>query len=285
MKFSIFFLCTFLLGGCASSQFSKHDAKYSSLEDQASPPLFVTSRFNSQLCSRYFGYVNFSVVNPSGDWKRLDNVSLGFPFSNSQFEVVEGKKLKAWADAISRQSGRDNHNAQLANLASGILGLGLLEKGNSSQKKMGVAVLAGRAVAASSERISNQRETAETQVSSHILANDVDIPPGMDKQYWILLRAKNDAPLLGDLVVNYDDENGVKHSFITHLKNWRNCSWQQARKNYLNQESNKMVFTVKSSVIGEASRVSSSGGVTRKMDAYQTEVYLRQSNNRVSENK
>lgn len=276
MKHSILLICAVFLSGCASNQFSSDIAKYSSIEDQASPPLLVTSKFNSQLCSRYFGYVNFSVVNPSSDWKRLNNVSLEFPFSsNDQFAVIKGEKLSAWADASSRQQGRNSHNTQMANMAAGIIGLGLIAKGNNTQKKVGAALLTGSAMTSSAQNIVNQREVVETRSSNHILANDAYIPPGMDRQYWLLLTAQDEAPLLGQLNVNYEDENGMKHSFTTQVNGWEDCGWQEYRKAILNKKAAEIAFKAKPNFKEGATRVDSPRGKPAQMSAWKTELYLK----------
>ncbi len=229
-------LSLFLISGCASNKLGTY-AVYEAELDKQTPPLQISARFNETMCSRFFGYIDFSIVNNRSSWKTMESVRLHFPYKAvGSFDVVSGRELSAWADAESKRQGRESHNSAMARLAVGAIGAGLIAEGNSNNKKAGAGLMVGAAATNAVDKFTkniNEIESAKTTSSNHILANDVLIPPGMDRQFWLLLNAKDSAPLMGWIGVSYTDEENQSHSFYVKLDNWNSCDWQQKRKNTL----------------------------------------------------
>lgn len=278
MKNLVSLLTVLLLSGCASHKLSSNYAEFDSKVDQANPPLLVTSKFNTSMCSSYFGYIDFSIRNPSAEWKRLNNVRLEFPFgADEQFSVISGDKLVSWARAEERRQGRLNHNTKMAYLASGVLGGALIATGNKKQNSFGKALASASVVSASTKVVSNAQEKAEnaqTEPSHHLMASDALIPPGMDNQYWLLLSMTDEAPLMAWITVTYDDEAGNAHTFTSELENWSSCDWQQKRKDYLDGLAHQMAYDATAVNFEKAVRADSLRGKLGQKDAFETELLL-----------
>lgn len=227
VKLILFFTYIFLLTGCASSTLGPI-ATYES--KSIKPQLDISGRFNTDMCSDNFAYLNLSIENKSTEWKKLQDLKLIFPYGQrNKFEIVLGEKLASWAVAEEARQGRENHNSQMAKLAAAGLGIGLLGSSNSRSSVAGAAIVSGVVASNEAERISNSKEQAEAGNSQHILQGDLLIPPKMDRQYWLLLSAHPDAPLMDHIKLAYQDENKNSHRFKVEMTNWTGCKWQRNR--------------------------------------------------------
>ena len=235
-------ILTSLLSACASSQFGDY-----AVYESGSSPLKVSASYAETMCSDYFGYIDVSVENPSSQWLRMKNIRLGFGGNNdgqSHFQMVSGDQLAAWADARKRTNGRDDFNASMAMLAVVALGNIALNSSNEKAQKAGAIALVGADVVNTADKINRAHDAATyapTTESTHLLAGNVNIPPGMDRAFWLLLSADNDAqtPLLGGLHVMYENEDGQDVVMYLPVRGVNQCAWQQNRKDYLKQAAGK----------------------------------------------
>lgn len=239
-------LCSLILisflSACASSQFGEY-----AVYENGSSPLKVSARYSQGMCSDYFGYIDVAVENPSSQWLSMKNVRLGFDGNNdgtSHFQLVAGEQLAAWADARQRLNGREDYNASMAMLAVVALGNIAVRSSNENLKKAGAVALVGADLINTKDSIVRAHDAASyapTTESTHFMAGNVKIPPGMDRAFWLLLSADNDAqvPLLGGLHVIYENEQGQDVVMYLPVSDVNKCDWQQNRKDYLKQTAAK----------------------------------------------
>ncbi|MDK2778164.1 MAG: hypothetical protein KYX62_10910 [Pseudomonadota bacterium] len=229
-------LTSTLLSACASHQIGP-EATFVSPQDQADPPLEVSAAFRGDLCSPQIGYLVFSVRNPQDKWQRLRNVELLYPYAGQEagaFTVVSGKKLLAWADAQNLKNQRESHNASMARLAALTVSRVMIEDEDTREAgaALGAATVAQSITASLSASATAASKPAGDR-SNHILADELIIPPGMDRSFWTLLSATPEAPLMGWITVRYSDERGMPHQFVATLPRWEQCNWQQSRVSFL----------------------------------------------------
>jgi len=224
-----------LLGGCASN----HLGSYAQFESANGPvsPLQISARFNQRACSDYFAYIDISIHNPSGTWQKVTDIQFDFPFSkNNQFSVMEGERLKNWADSERRRRAHSEYNSGLASLAVSVIGLGLMTSDSKSTRNAGAALALGSGINSSAKEISsdiNTMETARSTSNNYFTGNNIEIAPGMTRKFWLVLNATDEAPLMAWLGASFSDNENQKQVFKAPLANWQACGWQSERKKYL----------------------------------------------------
>lgn len=227
-----------LLSGCATYKIGPQ-AQFAGA-DQKSPPLEVFSAFREDLCTQQLGYLVLSVRNPSDEWKSLSDVQLVYPYSSGKdmpgFHVIGGKEILAWADAQELKSRRDNHNAAMARLATQTVGRLMINSDNNGVSGAGAGILAASVVSGTAGDIKESQRNASRPAgggSNHLLSDELLVPPKMDRSFWILLGADNNAPMMGWLGVRYKDESNSEHQFVASPSHWEQCGWQKARASFL----------------------------------------------------
>ncbi len=205
-----------LLGGCASN----HLGSYAQFDpaNGAVSPLQISARFNQRACSDYFAYIDISI-----------------PFSkDNQFSVMEGERLKNWADSERRRRAHSEYNSGLASLAVSVIGLGLMTSDSKSTRNAGAALALGSGINSSAKSSDiNTMETARSTNNNYFTGNDIEIAPGMTRKFWLVLNATDEAPLMAWLGASFSDNENQKHVFKAPLANWQACGWQAERKKYL----------------------------------------------------
>ena len=229
-----------LLGGCASStRIAEREATFLSEDDQKNPPAKITAKFKNDLCSDYFAYIKFSVYNPHNEWLEMNDLSLLFPYSRNgdDFEVVVGDRLAAWGDATVNRKRVEQYNDYMTGALTMVVGAALISEGNDNAKKLGAGLIGTRLAHDGVVAYRNERAQAVSPVSTsqnqHILSGDVLIPPGSTRQYWLLVRAEDTAPMMSYISLGYNDAEQAQHYAVIPLDNWNRCEWQQSRKRFL----------------------------------------------------
>ncbi|MFL0808653.1 MAG: hypothetical protein K6L60_15325 [Oceanobacter sp.] len=229
-----------LLGGCASStRIAEREATFLSEDDQKNPPANITAKFKNNLCSDYFAYIKFSVHNPHNEWLKMNDLSLLFPYSRNSddFEVVVGDRLAAWGDATVNRKRVEQYNDYMTGALTMVVGAALINEGNDNAKKLGAGLIGTRLARDGVVAYRNERSQAVTPVSTsqnqHILANDILVPPGSSRQYWLLVRAEDRAPLMSYISLGYKDAEQAQHYAVVPLDKWNRCEWQKPRKRFL----------------------------------------------------
>jgi len=228
------------LGGCASStRIAEREATFLSEDDQKNPPANITATFKNNLCSDYFAYIKFSVHNPHNEWLKMNDLSLLFPYSRNgdDFEVVVGDRLAAWGDATVNRKRVEQYNDYMTGALTMVVGAALINEGNDNAKKLGAGLIGTRLARDGVVAYRNERSQAVAPVSTsqnqHILANDILVPPGSSRQYWLLVRAEDRAPLVSYISLGYKDAEQAQHYAVVPLDTWSRCEWQKPRKRFL----------------------------------------------------
>lgn len=229
-----------LMTGCVSStKIAEREATFLSAADQANPPSQITAIFKDDLCSDYLAYIKFSIHNPHNRWLNMQNLSLFFPYTEDRddFEVVVGDRLAAWIDSTSNRKRVGRYNDYVTGALTMVVGAALINEGNDNARKLGAGMIGTRlvndAVAAEKNLRSEISAPRTTDQNQHILTGDIMIPPGSARQYWLLLRASNDAPMMSYISLRYEDTDDSEHYAVIPLDNWKQCGWQQERKRML----------------------------------------------------
>lgn len=227
-KLSYSLLIGLALGGCAQQQIGPQ-ASFDSGND-SNAPLQVSASFLPVLCSDQIGYLAFSMHNPSNEFYTLNQAELKFDLDqDNQYRVLAGKELLAWADAQSNLSLRNEHNTNLARLAA--VSVTRLIAGSSDDTTTqafasGVsAVTAAMALDESAQLASIPPGTS----SNHLYEDQLLVPPGMSRTFWVALQALPEAPLLHKVSVSYQDNQQQTQQFNVKINDWQSCSWQQQR--------------------------------------------------------
>ena len=229
-----------LLGGCASSShIAEREATFLSEDDQKNPPARITATFKDNLCSEYFAYIKFSFHNPRNEWLKMAAPSVLFPYTRNSddFEIVVGDRLAAWGDATVNRKRVEQYNDYMTGALTMVVGAALINEGNDNAKKLGAGLIGTRLARDGVVAYKNERSQAVAPVSTsqnqHILANDILVPPGSSRQYWLLVRAEDRAPLMSYISLGYKGEDRQQRYAVIPLDNWNRCEWQQSRKQLL----------------------------------------------------
>lgn len=233
----LFLLLVVSLAGCASNQLGDIADISSVDQNRSSSPLKISARFSSYHCSDYFAYLDFSIENPSSKWQTLSGLALSFPYGSSHlFHVVQGQRLALWREGENHRLRLKGHNDGLTALAVAGLGIGLMAADNDAAKVAGAALYVGNAVNEVSDDIAqdvDQVETAAPVLANYLIGQDIEVPPGMTRKFWVVLSAEEQAPLMAAIGGEFDDNDGVPQIFKMPLEGWESCQWQAKRKDFL----------------------------------------------------
>jgi hypothetical protein len=240
MRKLLLLLSVISLAGCASNQLGDI-ADISSVDvNRSSSPLKISARFSRYHCSDYFAYFNFSIKNPSSKWQTLSGLKLSFPYdSNHLFHVVQGQRLALWREGENHRLRLKDHNDGLTALAVAGLGIGLMAADNDAAKVAGAALYVGNAVNEASDDIAqgiDQVETADPVLGNYLIGQDIEVPPGMPRKFWVVLSAEEQAPLMAAIGGEFNDNNGAPQVFKMPLEGWESCQWQGERKDFLRSQ-------------------------------------------------
>ncbi len=237
MRKLFLFLSVISLAGCASNQLGDIADISSVDQNRSSSPLKISARFSSYHCSDYFAYLDFSIENPSSKWQTLSGLKLSFPYdSNHLFHVVQGQRLALWREGESHRLRLKGHNDGLTALAVAGLGIGLMATDNDAANVAGAALYVGNAVNEVSDDIAqgiDRVETADPVLGNYLIGQDIEVPPGMTRKFWVVLSAQEQAPLMAAIGGEFDDNNGAPQVFKMPLEGWESCQWQAKRKDFL----------------------------------------------------
>lgn len=231
MRLVVISFCILYLSACARGP------HYGSVGSQVhdSAKLELSARFESDLCSDHFSYLRIAVVNPTSEWQTVASTAIRLPYASHQFEVITGDRLESWARAMINKKRRDTLNEILATSAA----LKIASIGLNSDSKLandaGGAIASGILLTRANQAIDQASYGPRSlEDSKHILARDFEVPPGGDLNFWVVMRADTDAPLMSYLPLSYTDKHQVRQSVVMPLDNYRKCNWQMDRRRFLN---------------------------------------------------
>lgn len=180
------------------------------------PGVAISCELSDALSSEYFGYLDFNIANPSGEWKIVTDVKIRFadPGLDSAVSVVLGRNLEAWYQAQSKAIDISQHNQDVALGLLGGAGLGIAAF--SRNEGLGFAGAAAAAGAASALAIRGVGRTLDSlQMAkliprNHLLADTIAVPPGLFADRWLLLNSTNQDSLgyITDILIDYKVNGG-----------------------------------------------------------------------------
>ncbi len=230
MRFII--AAAFILGIAACARGPHYGTPGTQVHDSAE--LELSARFEGDLCNDHFSYLRIAVVNPSSEWQTVSSTAIRLPYASTQFEIVTGDRLESWAQATINRKRREILNEVLmTSSALKIASIGLKSDSRLS-KSAGAALSTGILLTRADEAIDQASYGPRSlEDSSHILARDFEVPPGGDLNFWVVMYAEADAPLMSYLPISYTDKHQIRQSVVMPLDNYRSCSWQMERRRFL----------------------------------------------------
>ena len=110
---------------------------------------------------------------------------------------------------------------------------------NDAAKVAGAALYVSNAVNEVSDDIAqdvDQVETAAPVLANYLIGQDIEVPPGMTRKFWVVLSAEEQAPLMAAIGGEFDDNDGAPQIFKMPLEGWESCQWQAERKDFLRSQ-------------------------------------------------
>lgn len=229
---------SFLACACASVRGTNVAQPEQSSDKQLSQKgLIVSGTEMVALGSKHFINLDFSIENNTNKYINIKKISLDFgsPDINSQFQIVTGKDLLAWADAAQQNLTVNNHNTDMI-LASVYLAgatVAVAASNDTGVAVAGLAVSTGALATGAARDVRNQIQNIEraklypnnsersiTVPYSHLAAGDFSVPPALHSKKWVTLYAQN-AEMLNKvkgarIIIEYGD--GQTENFKL---NWR----------------------------------------------------------------
>lgn len=198
--------------------------------------LIISGTEMTVLGSKHFINLDFSLENSTNKYINIKKISLDFgsPETNSQFQIITGKDLLAWADATQQNVEISNNNANV--ILSSVYLAGIVVAASTDNNVVATAGLAAStgALAAGTYRdiknhvqnleksqlYANNSERAAIVPYSHIAAPSFSVPPALHSKKWVTLYAQNADMITkvtgAKMIVEYED--GQTENFKL---NWR----------------------------------------------------------------
>lgn len=253
LKFTSLLMILIFFAGCASI----HSGNYAKSTDASVPEaknskesvtklgLVISGKENKDLSSQHFGTVNLTFENKSPKWIHIKKVSIEFPESelNEKVRIPVGYELDAWAKATQeRNSIRDFNSALIwgSIMAAGGVAAGVSSNRNVQAAGAVSAIGAGTVLTAKSIDSAYSRvQLSKILPATHLLSEGFVIPPGLHAMKWITFytEAPNDIPLVKDLYITYNTEDGRTEKVLLNIRDERSISeWQKKHPVIVNRK-------------------------------------------------
>lgn len=224
---------SFLACSCASIRGSHLAIPEQSVDQEVSQKgLIISSTEMRDLGSEHFVNIDLTLENKTNNYMNVKNVYLDFgnPDRNSQFKIISGQELVAWADAARQNVSINNHNASIILASVALAGLAVTA-GSGDNTGLAIAgattavgattVDAVRGVrnevrtAASAQMYPNANDRGQAVPESHLYSGNFTVPPGLHSKKWVTIFSSNQIQLKklrnAKMVVEYED--GQKENF------------------------------------------------------------------------
>jgi hypothetical protein len=222
----IFILLVFLSSfsiSCASISNSNLAHQYSSdgkllKNDKTKLGLKITAEEDSEMSSKYFGLIDMTFENDTEKWIRINNVSLDFGSEeiNKAVKIVSGQDIIAWKDAMQKLKEINDYNKSLVLGTIAVLGAtSAMTSSNQNVKAIGAFSGIGALTALTVDEYNKNLSRIEnTKIfpQNHLMAEDLNIPPGLFAKKWILLNSSNHKKIgiIDYFNMTYVTESGEK---------------------------------------------------------------------------
>jgi hypothetical protein len=227
-------LCLFVASaGCAQIASGEYgvgvDAtgKLSPTESQTAK-LRISAGERTRMSSLYFGQIEFTFENPTGEWITVEHVALDFGSAKNNQAVLFpwGARLDTWAAATThRNAVRDANNAlALELLAAGGAVAGAAGRHTPAARTAGGFASLAAMTAITATHTEARAETAEDVPifeGSHLFNVPFDVPPGLFVKRWLVVNTPSDPSLgcLTSVVMAYELSDKTSHRIALSIRN------------------------------------------------------------------
>lgn len=222
--------CAFLMIGCASVH-SGNMAKDEKGMASTQGGLSVSGIENSNLSSKYFLALDFTIENSTADWIVVEDASLSFVNSDltSKMMVPVGKDLTVWAEAAQQNAAISSYNtAMVLGVIAGAGAIGSRASDANMSKASSLALVgagAGLTVNSINQNL-NELERARIVPESHLYSGSFVVPPGLHAKKWVTLYNKEPLgiPYLKEVELNIKVKSGQNYKFKIPFRRKLNTS-------------------------------------------------------------
>lgn len=218
MKKGIICILCLIITGCASVHKNIEAVSYGS---NTSDKLKISAEINDDLSSEYFGMIEFTLENLTGDWLSIKSISIDVPGTENDENIrfTTGSDFRTWSRAISKRNRIEQYNSSLAYGAIiGVSSAAAIASENDDVKRVARDVASVSAAAYSAQKVNAERKLAESNAyfpEGHILYGPQRIPPGLFTEAWLLINTDNDAmeKLVNtlDIVITYQENQSENY--------------------------------------------------------------------------
>jgi hypothetical protein len=196
------------LAGCAEMvggrQGTSLDAEGKPSEAAAkAAKLKVSAGEINRMSSPYFGEIELTFENPTGQWVRVKTVQVDFgdEKKNKAAAIPWGMQLESWIEATRQRNAlRNADEAATLEIIAGLTALAVVAGG---ARGGGAEVVAGMLPLGAAAAMTRRQGTAETEDvttaplfgAGHLLAGPFEVPPGLLVKRWLVVNTPDDRSL------------------------------------------------------------------------------------------
>lgn len=208
------------MSACASV----HPGEMARRNDGSSPlPLDVSVNTIDVEKGSPFQLVQVTYENTSDDWVRISKAeALTGDSAKNHINVVVGKDLVAWAEAVAAKEDLERQNQEILQTTALVAGAATsvagAASGNETLETAGLAVVMGTSVWAAADVFSARKRQANSPrliPESHLYAETI-VPPKMFIRRWILF-SKPTNTLLPWVVFSVETAEGKKATYTLQM--------------------------------------------------------------------
>jgi hypothetical protein len=212
-------------------------------QQQTKAGLLISGEEETQLSSKHFGLINLTIENQSDQWKRVRNVRISFggEDADSKAQVLVGKGLASWAEAVQHLDLIHRHNRGIVLASLALAGALVAGAGAAAGENIVGGVALGASLGAASalkvtelgDRV-RDLENPSIVPANHLLAGELEIPPKLFVRRFLVVDTSNpETPRLEKLRLTYDvgDETEVVElAFRNGESKWQKWGRAQASR-------------------------------------------------------
>ena len=187
--------------------------------------LAVSGRIIPDMSDKYHQFVDFTFENTGASWLRFSQIDFkyGTDQQDASSNIIVGKDLATWAEAMANRRAKEEHNAQVAAATVAVVGAAVAAAGATSNDNtatlIGLGVYTSAAIIAVSSEIHNELlklNSSKTVPASHLLS-PFSVPADNFIRRWIVINApKKEIPLKVEVVLTGAD--GLKQKYLVPIR-------------------------------------------------------------------
>lgn len=226
MKHLLLLFCCFSVTHCATHLpgYEGQDVDVKS-SDVAKADLEISIESLDDLTSDSYRAFAVSFLNNSDQWKRIEQVNIAFPALSQAPNMLLGKDLSSYLEAVSRRNLIEQHNRQLWMTGLALASLATAAGSKNPQISTGAAGLfTGIATYESINQVLNSKDRAEFQgaLPDQHLLKSFDIPPHLSMSRWFVINLKAKESYI-EALVDVTSQGSAKKTFkvIDRRNEWK----------------------------------------------------------------